>query len=94
VREAALALVPVGDPEAELGRHGDRGYRLLQIATGIVVHRAALAAAALGLDACIHSDGTTNATDTALGLTGTGWTSQSMLLVGLPRPEGLNRLIP
>lgn len=54
LREAAVALIPVGDPEAETARYADRGYRLLQIATGLAAHRAALAAAALGLGARLH----------------------------------------
>ncbi|HET9256139.1 MAG TPA: SagB family peptide dehydrogenase [Pseudonocardiaceae bacterium] len=91
LREAALALIPVADPETELDRHGDRRYRMLQIATGITVHRAALAAAALGLGARLHSDATTDTTDTALGLTATPWTSQTMLLIGTPRTSTLDR---
>lgn len=84
LREAAAALIPVGNPEAEIAHHADRGYRLLQIATGLTTHRAALAAAALGLSARLYSDGTTSTTDTALGLSSTSWSSQTMLLIGLP----------
>ncbi len=91
LREAVVALIPVGDPEAEVARYADRGYRLLQIATGLAAHRAALAAAALGLGARLHSDGTTESTDTALGLSGTGWSSQTMLLIGTPRTGTLDR---
>ncbi len=91
LREAALALIPVGNPETEVACHGDRGYRLLQIATGLAAHRAALAAAALGLGTRLHSDGTTDATDIALGLTGTPWSSQTMLLIGTPRTSTLDR---
>jgi SagB-type dehydrogenase family enzyme len=93
IREAAVALIPVGDPEAEVARYGDRGYRLLQIATGIATQRAALAAAALGLGARLYSDGTTDAIDTALGLTGSPWSSQTMLLIGTLRTATLDRPI-
>lgn len=73
---------------------GDLWYRLQQAEAGLVVHRAALAAAALGLAARIHSDGTNPATDTALGL-GTGpWRSLSFLPIGTPRTSGPARTAP
>jgi hypothetical protein len=84
----AAVLIPVGDPLAGIRQFGDLWYRLQQAETGLVVHRAALAAAALGLAARIHSDGTNPVTDTALGL-GTGpWRSLSFLPIGTPRTSG------
>jgi hypothetical protein len=88
LRHCAAVLIPVGDPLAGITRFGDLWYRLQQAEAGLVVHRAALAAAALGLAARIHSDGANPATDTALGL-GTGpWRSLSFLPVGTPRTSG------
>jgi hypothetical protein len=69
--------IPIGDPEAEITRHGDRGDRQLQIATGLTAH-----CAALGFGARLYSD----AIDTALGLSGTSWSNQTMLLIGAPAP--------
>jgi SagB-type dehydrogenase family enzyme len=81
---AAAAVVPVGDPlDADRGL-GDRWYRIQQIETGLVVHRAALAAAVCGLGARIHSDGANRTTDAALGLRGTE-RSLSFLLLGHER---------
>ncbi|MCO6006992.1 hypothetical protein NE236_18555 [Actinoallomurus purpureus] len=62
---------------AGTGRFGDAWYRLQQIETGLVIHRATLAATALGATVRIHSEATSPATDTALGLTGTPWRSLS-----------------
>ncbi|MEU8889913.1 SagB family peptide dehydrogenase [Streptomyces sp. NPDC048442] len=87
--ECAFALLPVANVRSGLRCHGDRWYRLAQIATGMSLQRAALAAASLGLAARIHSDGSTPTTDRALGLAdGPGSTGQSMsmLLVGCGRP--------
>ncbi len=98
---AAAVIVPVGDPlDADRGL-GDRWYRVLQIETGLVVHRAALAAAACGLGARIHSDGANPATDAALGLTDRPERALSFLLLGherrgprLPAPPPLRRDLP
>jgi len=90
----AAVLIPVGDPLAGTRRFGDLWYRLQQAEAGLVVHRATLAAAALGLAARIHSDGANPATDTALGL-GTGpWRSLSFLPIGTPRTSGPARSAP
>lgn len=84
--EAAAVLVPVGDPLAGVPWLGDRWYRIQQIETGIMVHRATLAATICGLATRIHSDGTNDATDTALGLNATPLRSLSFLLLGHHRP--------
>ncbi|MEU7003529.1 SagB family peptide dehydrogenase [Nonomuraea sp. NPDC046570] len=88
LRTAAAAIVPVGDPLAGVGSFGDLWYRIQQAEAGLVVHRAALAAAALGRTARIHSDGAAPATDAALRLAGTSWRALSFLLVGAPRMNG------
>ncbi|MCO6006962.1 SagB family peptide dehydrogenase [Actinoallomurus purpureus] len=85
LRTAAAVLIPAGDPLAGAARFGDLWYRLQQAEAGLVIHRATLTAAALGLTARIHSDGTNPATDTALGLTMTPWRSLSFILIGFPR---------
>ncbi len=72
LREAAAVILPVGDPFDGVARFGDLWCRLQLTESGISVHRAALAAAALGLAARIHSDVCHGATDTALGLRGEG----------------------
>ncbi|MEU7837741.1 SagB family peptide dehydrogenase [Nonomuraea sp. NPDC049129] len=87
LRSAAAVLVPVGDPLGGVRWFGDRWYRLQQAETGLAVHRATLAAAALGLTSRIHSDGTTPATEAALGLTGSRRQALSFLLLGRP-PAG------
>ena len=84
--EAAAVLLPVGDPLVGAPRFGDRWYRIQQMETGLIIHRATLAATALGLAARIHSDGTNDATDTALGLPPTSLRSLSFLLLGHHRP--------
>ncbi|MGW4638956.1 SagB family peptide dehydrogenase [Sphaerisporangium sp. NPDC004334] len=96
LRGAAAALVPVGDPLAGAGLFGDRWYRLQQIEAGLVVHRAALAAAALGLAARIHSDGANDTTDEVLGIAATPLRSLSFLATGTPLTGGplLARQIP
>ena len=81
---AAAAVIPVGNPLA--GGAGDRWYRILQIGTGLAVHRAALAAAACGLGSRIHSDGANYTTDAALGLGDRPERSLSFLLLGHRRP--------
>jgi SagB-type dehydrogenase family enzyme len=78
---AAAAVIPVGDPLAGTGR-SDRWYRILQIETGLVVHRATLAAAACGLGSRIHSDGANYTTDAVLGLRERPERSLSFLLLG------------
>jgi SagB-type dehydrogenase family enzyme len=83
--EAAAILVPAGDQTTGSTTFGDRWYRLQQAEAGLVVHRAALAAAAAGLAARVHSDGTNTTTDAAVGLSGP-LHSLSFLLVGQPRP--------
>lgn len=88
LRNAAAAIIPVGDPLAGVGSFGDLWYRIQQAEAGLVVHRAALAAAALGRTARIHSDGAAPATDAALRLAGTSWRALSFLLVGAPRMNG------
>jgi SagB-type dehydrogenase family enzyme len=82
LNEAGMALIPVGNYESGMRAHGDRWYRMQNIETGIMVHRATLAATAVGLTARIFSDGTTDTVDNALGLAGTPNQSLSMLLVG------------
>lgn len=89
--EAAAVLLPVGDPLAGTPQLGDRWYRIQQIETGLMVHRATLAATASGLAARIHSEGTNDATDTALGLHPTPLRSLSFLLLGHQRPGPLLR---
>ncbi|WP_248963616.1 SagB family peptide dehydrogenase [Sphaerisporangium perillae] len=96
LRGAAAVLVPVGDPLAGVGLFGDRWYRLQQIEAGLVTQRAALAAAALGLAARIHSDGVNDTTDEVLGIAGTPLRSLSFLVMGTPLTGGplLARQIP
>jgi SagB-type dehydrogenase family enzyme len=84
--EAAAIVLPVGDPLERVAEFGDRWYRMQQIEAGLAVHRATLAATALGLAARIHSDGTNSATDAALGLRGTSRQALSFLLLGNLRP--------
>jgi SagB-type dehydrogenase family enzyme len=88
LRTAAAAVIPVGDPLAGVAAFGDRWYRLQQIETGLVAHRAALAAAASGLAARIHSDGACEGLDALLGCAGSGPISLSFLLLGTPRLGG------
>jgi SagB-type dehydrogenase family enzyme len=80
--EAAVVLIPVGDPLAGTARFGDRWYRIQQIESGLMIHRAILIVTALGLAARIHSDGANTTTDTAVGLQPTPLRSLSFLLVG------------
>ncbi|MEV5574315.1 SagB family peptide dehydrogenase [Spirillospora sp. NPDC052269] len=87
LRGAAAALIPVGAPLIETATYGDLAYRLQQAETGMVVHRATLAAAALGLTSRIHSDGTNPVTDAVLGLAAPH-RSLSFLLIGHPHPSG------
>ncbi|MFI7453446.1 hypothetical protein ACIBQX_38565 [Nonomuraea sp. NPDC049714] len=82
LREAAAVILPVGDPLEGVARFGDMWCRLQMIESGVLVHRATLAATALGLAARIHSDVCGEATDTTLGLRGAGRRSLSALLVG------------
>lgn len=84
--EAAAVLIPLGDPLAGTPRFDDRWYRIQQIETGVMIHRAILTATALGLAARIHSDGTNDTTDTALGVLSTPVRSLSFLLLGHHRP--------
>lgn len=84
--EAAAILLPVGDPLQGIPSFGDRWYRMQQIEAGLVVHRATLAATALGMATRIHSDGTNATTNATLGLGGTSLESLSFLLLGGPRP--------
>ncbi|TDD19718.1 SagB family peptide dehydrogenase [Nonomuraea diastatica] len=88
LRGAAAALVPVGDPLAGARPFGDRWYRMQQMEAGLVAQRAALAAAALGLAARIHSDGANETTDEVLGLAGTSLRSLSFLAMGTPPTGG------
>lgn len=88
LRTAAAALIPVGDPLAGVAAFGDRWYRMQQIETGLVAHRAALAAAASGLAARIHSDGACEALDGVLRAAGSAPISLSFLLLGIPRLGG------
>jgi hypothetical protein len=88
LRGAAAVLVPVGDPLAGVAHLGDRWYRLQQIEVGMVTHRAALAAAALGLAARIFSDGANAQTDAVLGLRGTRLRSLCLLALGDPAERG------
>lgn len=79
---AAAVVIPVGDPLTDTHGLGDRWYRVLQIETGLVVHRATLAATARGLSTRIHSDGANYTTDTVLGLRDRPERSLSFLLLG------------
>ncbi|MGP3937039.1 SagB family peptide dehydrogenase [Nonomuraea sp. KM88] len=88
LRGAAAALVPVGDPLAGANLFGDRWYRMQQMEAGLVAQRAALAAAALGLAARIHSDGANETTDEVLGLAPTCLRSLSFLAMGTPPTGG------
>ncbi|MFC5182274.1 nitroreductase family protein [Actinomadura harenae] len=94
LRRAAAALVPVGDPLARVGRFGDLWYRIQQAECGLVVHRATLAAHALGRAARIHSDAADAATDTVLGLDATAWRSLGVVFLGSPRMNGPVRRAP
>jgi SagB-type dehydrogenase family enzyme len=87
LNEAGMALVPVGNYESGIRAHGDRWYRIQNIEAGIMMHRATLAATAVGLTARIFSEGTRNTVDDALGLADTPNQSLSMLLVGHRRPS-------
>lgn len=80
--EAAAVVLPVGDPLGGIEYLGDPWYRIQQIEAGLIVHRTTLAAAALGLQARIHSDFCTPQTDAALGLSDPSWRSLSALFVG------------
>ncbi|MEO3805421.1 SagB family peptide dehydrogenase [Nonomuraea sp. B1E8] len=88
LRGAAAALVPVGDPLAGARLFGDRWYRMQQMEAGLVAQRAALAAAALGLAARIHSDGANETTDEVLGLAATSLRSLSFVAMGTPPTGG------
>ncbi|MGH3826866.1 MAG: SagB family peptide dehydrogenase [Pseudonocardiaceae bacterium] len=94
LNEAGMALIPVGNYQSGVRAHGDRWYRLQHIAAGIMIHRATLAAAAVGLSARIFSDGTTDTVEEALGLAGTPNQSLSMLLVGHRRLSPLLDFVP
>ncbi|MFE0186848.1 SagB family peptide dehydrogenase [Streptomyces sp. NPDC058989] len=83
VGEAAAVLLPVGDPVGGLVPFGARWYRLLQADVGIALQRGALAAAAVGLAARIHSGEAPELT-AGLGLDGTQ-AVLSALLIGVPR---------
>ncbi|MFC5186774.1 nitroreductase family protein [Actinomadura harenae] len=85
LRNATAALIPVGAPLTEATHCGDVAYRLQQTETGMVTHRAALAAAVLGLTSRIHSDAANPSTGAVLGLQGTPWRPLSFLLIGHPR---------
>ncbi|KIA61398.1 SagB family peptide dehydrogenase [Nocardia vulneris] len=78
VGEAAAVLLPVGDLPAGTGA---RWYRTVQADAGVVLQRGALAAAALGLAARIHSGETP---DFTADLAGTR-TALAALLIGVPR---------
>jgi SagB-type dehydrogenase family enzyme len=82
--EAAAVIFPVGDPVEGAARFGDSWYRLQLIETGLVLHRAALAAAALGLAARLHTDVCHHAADAVLGLHGQARRGLGALLVGRP----------
>jgi hypothetical protein len=84
--EAAAILIPVGNPLQGISSFGDRWYRMQQMEAGLVVHRATLAATALGVATRIHSDGTNATTNAALGLRDSSLESLSFLLLGKPRP--------
>ncbi|MFE6688556.1 SagB family peptide dehydrogenase [Streptomyces sp. NPDC057743] len=92
--ECAAVLIPAGDPLAGIDAFGDRWYRVQQVEAGLLLHRATLAATALGLTARIHSDGTNDTTDAALGLAGTRQRSLSFLALGKPRPGCLRDADP
>ncbi|AQZ61453.1 hypothetical protein BKM31_08175 [[Actinomadura] parvosata subsp. kistnae] len=96
LRGAAAVLIPVGDPVAGAPTFGDRWYRMQQMETGLITQRAALAAAALGLAARIHSDGANETTDDVLGLARTPLRSLSFLVMGTPPTGGplVTRPIP
>ncbi|MEV4252311.1 nitroreductase family protein [Spirillospora sp. NPDC049652] len=94
LRTAAAALIPVGDPLARIGRFGDLWYRIQQAESGLVLHRAALAAHASGRTARIHSDAANTVTDATLGLSESPWRSLSALLLGSPRSSGPTRQAP
>ncbi|MEV5412703.1 SagB/ThcOx family dehydrogenase [Thermopolyspora sp. NPDC052614] len=93
LREAAAVILPVGDPLGGVATSGDLWYRLQLTESGAVVHRAALAAAALGLASRIHSDVCCGPTDSALGLR-PGHRSLSALLVGVTPRRTPVRFVP
>ncbi|MBF9133686.1 hypothetical protein I0C86_32835 [Plantactinospora sp. S1510] len=93
LRGAAAVLIPVGDPLSPVRRYGADWYRLQQAEVGLVVHRATLAAAVLGLASRIHSEGTNGGTDAALGLDPTRRQSLGFLAVGA-RARKLTRRVP
>ncbi|MFH8986322.1 nitroreductase family protein [Streptomyces varsoviensis] len=104
LREAALAaltqqgartgnlwLLPVGDAEAAEERFGARWYRVQQAAAGAALHRACLAAAAIGVASRIQNDVLTHLLDAWFGLEGR---RRSLLMAQFgtehpagPRPE-------
>jgi SagB-type dehydrogenase family enzyme len=80
--EAAAVILPVGDPLGGVAQYGDAWYRIQHTEAGLIVHRATLAAASLGLTSRIHSDFCRPATDAALGLDGSPWRALSALFIG------------
>jgi SagB-type dehydrogenase family enzyme len=87
VAESACCLFPVADYESGLPAYGDRWYRMRNIAAGMAVERAVLAAAAAGLVTRPVMDFYQEPTDSALGLSELGLTSMILLQVGTRSPR-------
>ncbi|MEU2631649.1 nitroreductase family protein, partial [Kitasatospora sp. NPDC007106] len=87
-RTANLWLLPVGDAEAAEARFGARWYRLQQAAAGAALHRACLAAAAVGVASRIQNDVLTHRLDEWFGLQGRR-RSLLMAQLGTEHPAGL-----
>ncbi|MFD7902570.1 nitroreductase family protein [Kitasatospora sp. NPDC059722] len=87
-RTANVWLLPVGDGAALEERFGTRWYRVQQAAAGAALHRACLAAAAIGVASRIQNDVLTHLLDTWFGLEGR---KRSLLVAqfGTEHPAGL-----
>lgn len=86
-RTANVWLLPVGRPGMGAEQFGNRWYRMQHAAAGAALHRACLAAAALGVAGRIQNDVLTHVLDKLLGLDGD---RRSLLLaqLGTEHPGG------
>jgi len=87
-RNAAAWLLPVGDYEHWLARHGDRGYRMHTMAGGVAAQVVCDAAYGLGISARIHCDFLTGVADQILGIDTTAGQSLLVVQIGHERPSG------
>jgi SagB-type dehydrogenase family enzyme len=88
-RNAAAWLLPVGDYDHWLARHGDRGYRMHTMGGGAGAQVACEAAGDLGISARIHCDFLTGVADQILGIDATRAQSLLMVQIGHERPSGI-----